>query len=432
MHADEEFGDEPPRHHNNENSRGIGRGASGAGRPSDAPAASFLGDSSDRRDVHADSSTHRRRSPDRFDYVTPGQFDSPHDRYDSRYSFRHDPAEQQRLNQGILQTLGQITDTLACTAQTSASSNPLKGHRLPIFTGSSDSDFMSWRDQVVSMFDFLKWSNDDRARYLPVILSKRAKQTYDALDDDVRDDFTDVMDALEATFGLMRKPLMLRNKLLRQPQSSTESVSSYTDRMMETFRKLNLTDHQLMLSEYVSGLRPAIQADVEKALPSDLTHAINLSEASEQSMRLNPSVDMEKLTQLVSKLETKLDAGTKSLNPATLNMVDSDSTRFAPRSRGSSYQRPLRQRQVRGRRGHYQSGSSSFYDASRTHTSNTRWPYCFRCARRHPYGQHVTRPSFPQSRPQRSRGTGSPQGTRNACFKCSKMGHFAAECRSTQ
>ena len=291
---------------------------------------------------------------------------------------------------------------------------------------------MSWRDQVVSMFDFLKWSNDDRARYLPVILSKRAKQTYDALDDDVRDDFTDVMDALEATFGLMRKPLMLRNKLLRQPQSSTESVSSYTDRMMETFRKLNLTDHQLMLSEYVSGLRPAIQADVEKALPSDLTHAINLSEASEQSMRLNPSVDMEKLTQLVSKLETKLDAGTKSLNPATLNMVDSDSTRFAPRSRGSSYQRPLRQRQVRGRRGHYQSGSSSFYDASRTHTSNTRWPYCFRCARRHPYGQHVTRPSFPQSRPQRSRGTGSPQGTRNACFKCSKMGHFAAECRSTQ
>ena len=64
MHTDEAFEDEPPPHHNNENSRGIGRGAGGAGHTSDAPAASFLQDSSDRRDVHADSSTHRRRSPD--------------------------------------------------------------------------------------------------------------------------------------------------------------------------------------------------------------------------------------------------------------------------------------------------------------------------------------------------------------------------------
>ena len=432
MHADEAFDEEPSSTQNIENSRGIGRGAGGANPSSDAPIASILNDSSGRRDVHADSSTTRHHSPDRYDYRTPGPYDTPRDDYASRYSYHHDPAEQQRLNQGILRTLGQITDNLARSAQNSDNSNPLKGHRLPVFDGSSDSDFMSWRDQVVSMFDFLRWSNDDRARYLPVILSKRAKQSYDALDDDVKDDFTQVMDALEATFGLMRKPLMLRNKLLRQPQSSTESVSAYTDRMMETFRKLNLTDHQLMLSEYVSGLRPAIQADVEKALPSDLTHAINLSEASEQSLRLNPSVDMEKLTQLVSKLETKLDASAKSFTQASINSVDPDSTRFAPRSRGSSYQYPLRQRQVRGRRRHYNSRPSPFYDAPHTHTSNTRWPYCFRCARRHPYGQHVMRPSYQQGRPQRSRGSGPPQGTRNACFKCGKMGHFAAECRSTQ
>ena len=103
-----------------------------------------------------------------------------------------------------------MTRALANTQQTSNTLNPLKGHKLPSFDGSAAADFLQWKDQVVSLFDYLQWNDRERAEYLPIILTKRAKQVYKSLPRQTRQSFDDIMEALDAQFCILRKPLIIK------------------------------------------------------------------------------------------------------------------------------------------------------------------------------------------------------------------------------
>ena len=329
-----------------------------------------------------------------------------------------------RMDSAILETLAEITTTLARTQQHAQSSNPLRGHKIPSFDGSNTSDFLTWKDQVLSVFDYLQWGNDQRAQYLPVILTKRAKQHYESLPQHVRDDFPACLASLEATFSLLNKPLIIRSALLRKSQGSTESVSTYTDRMMETFRQLNMSDQSQMLSEYVSGLRPHIQADVEKALPASLTQAIHLAEASEHAGALSKGADIDHLTSLMAKLEKKIDDTTKSLNSATLNNAESPSTSYSYHNRPSA---------SRGRsHSHFRGGRAHSHRPTQSSDYDQRHPFCLRCNCRHPYGQHTHYQSSSRGRSQRSRASTQSMGSRGNCYRCGQPGHFASTCTVQQ
>ena len=110
---------------------------------------------------------------------------------------------------------------------------------------------------------------------------------------------------------------------------------------MESFLQLNIQDPNQILSEYVNSLRPDLQADVERALPTDLKHSQNLAEAAEHSSRLSSGSEVAKLTQMFQKLETKIDEKSKL---ASVNAVEQTSdpnccgptNRYPPSHRGHS------------------------------------------------------------------------------------------------
>ena len=327
-------------------------------------------------------------------------------------------------NKAIIDTLAQITSNLALSHLQSTSANPLKGHRLPTFDGCASSDFLSWKDSVVSLFDFLRWDDRSRAEYLPVILTKRAKQAYDALPKHVRADFKAALHALDQQFSLLNKPLIIRNKMLRKPQGPSESVATYTDRMMETFRQLGISDNTQMLSEYFNGLRPALQADVERGLPTSLRHAQNLAEASENTSHLTS--DMTQLTSMIQKLEKKIDDNARLPPPISLNAAEYPPSghHYPPAPDRSNYRQSFRG-QSRGGRHHSFSGRQS-----RGYNSSQRTPFCVRCNSEHLYGEHL-QGMFPPTRGRAQRSRGAIRGSgRNTCYRCGGVGHYESTCPS--
>ena len=85
--------------------------------------------------------------------------------------------------------------------------------------------------------------------------------------------------------------------------------------------QLNITDNICVLSEYVNGLWPPLQGGIELGLPTSLSHAQNLAEASEHSARLGVDPQVEKIKKMLQQLDDKIEAVSTSAHPPTANRV---------------------------------------------------------------------------------------------------------------
>ena len=325
----------------------------------------------------------------------------------------------------FLNTLSQLVSTLHSQTRQGNDANPLRGHKITPFDGGSSSDFEDWRNHVSSIFNYLNWTGEQMANYIPIILTKRAKQYYDELPLHTRCSIDHTMEALEKQFSAKHKPLMIRQKMLQKSQKPGESVSDYTENIMETFRKLNITDQEQKLAIYVQNLAPHIQKHVQMALPTSLQHAQNLAEAAEHADKLEGQNNIEIITTMFKQLESKLD-----------KQKETETHKTELLQANSYHRRGFHHGPRRGRGAQHSFNSPHF-----RHTPNQRYmrgtfrgrlmprsqppprsPYCTGCQTRHPHGHHLA--YFPQ--PNHNRNVNNIMAP--TCYGCGQQGHIARNC----
>ena len=321
----------------------------------------------------------------------------------------------------LRESMSLLASTLATQNKGHEQTMSTQGLKFPSFSGELHESFGAFVKTLDSNFTFLKWSDEAKRNYIPLVLQGRARIFYDNLEEQKKTTYEQLMQTLNEKFGMSRQKTVQQSHLFDRQQGTYEPVTSYTKDVLTNMQRLEITDETQMLTHFLRGLKPSIRLQVMSHRPSDISQAEEIALIIEkQEITSNP--DQNKvLANTIQELQAIIDSQKKN----NILMHSATDTNTANNGKQNS------DRAINSPPG----GSQQ----PRFNQPRTDSPFCRRCNQSHPWGIHVK--PFPTQknqvsnpRPQMFGGgtqssyTAKPTGRQGACFNCGQQGHFAKFC----
>ncbi len=153
------------------------------------------------------------------------------------------------------------------------------------FDGTEDvDDFFHSFDCYLS---FTNWPEDKKYSALKGMLREQAARWLQRQDLEELNTYDLLKDAVQQQYR--PQPAMqfrIRQKLLNRKQATRESVNAYADDIRQLCFKLNITDEDSIMHQFIQGLRPNVKRQVLRSQPEDLEAAIGVAEAEETAQKV--------------------------------------------------------------------------------------------------------------------------------------------------
>ena len=309
-----------------------------------------------------------------------------------------------------------------------------------------------WIAYLETYFAFRSIHGISRVQLFHLLMADAAADWLRSLDESVQSDYDRLMKAFRTRYSLSdldrwKKAASLWEKM----QGASESVDSYITSVQNAARMVPITDTNLIRFAIIRGLRPQIRLHVLQSSAYDLDSVVRAARVAEAALAAStPPDDVKDLTTQVARLVAKLDSAPSTVAAVETSFPMDDPTssrrvRFSesdPPSFPSRRSSPDRRSEDDDRRRRPRERSPS---------PSARWQN----DERSPQWDHQHSRSTPSSRPssrderrpstrlddrlqQRNCGNcGRSHSSRDVCFarnlqcfKCSRRGHLAKQCRS--
>lgn len=274
-----------------------------------------------------------------------------------------------------------------------------KGHpgsfRAPIFRGEGD-DPLAFLEQYQMYSKFFGWTESQTYHAFPLSLVGTAQIWFSTLDKEQCDTLEHMMEKFRDRFLNPSQNWMLRQKLLKRRQASTESVSDFAADIRKQAQRLAIPEQE-QLHYFVQGLKPELRSHVILQQPENF-------EQAEQQAKIKSSVgESQGNNEVLAAIQRLISLQEKQIAPAPLAAYSEQNrgeNRREPRSDNSDIRRII-QEEIRAERGQ----SRPFNDNNRRPLYNNRGDF--------------------------GRGLRTTTG-QIICNRCGRVGHFARACYQQQ
>ncbi len=137
------------------------------------------------------------------------------------------------------------------------------------FNGDRDRDFVSWRDDVLRKFKFLKWSIENQVLYFPTLLKDGALHFYESLSEETKSNLDQTLLALTDRYG-RHSDILQRVTMFQRTQKSDEKVHSYTTDILHNIRVMQVHDPISQMAYFLRGILPYLRYEIIKMRPKTL------------------------------------------------------------------------------------------------------------------------------------------------------------------
>ncbi|XP_070537514.1 uncharacterized protein [Ptychodera flava] len=172
-----------------------------------------------------------------------------------------------------------------------------------IFRGREDENARRWWQRYKDYVIFKNWPTEKQLRGISLYLTGEAERWYHGQPDDAKNDMEALGTAFLDRFGKCGPIWLYDQMLFKLKQQPTQTVEQYATMLKEKGEKAQKTDREI-LSFFINGLRPPIQAFVAGKAPADFASAYLQAKTAEvvTAIPQEPSKDNDELQQIIGKL----------------------------------------------------------------------------------------------------------------------------------
>lgn len=196
----------------------------------------------------------------------------------------------------------------------------LKSLFIANFTNAASEDAGLWILTLKHKIQSLQIPPERAVRVFPLLLGNTCIPWYQALPDDIKQDYEALLEAFSTKFvtGTQFSLQSNRNNWYQTSQGVGESVKAYADRIRQMGLKINVTDDETLCSKFLSGLNHQIRSKIALFPIQSFAQALDLSLAASsqidqdnqsppsqpQVYSLNAMTEKQPLQTILDKLDT--------------------------------------------------------------------------------------------------------------------------------
>ena len=181
--------------------------------------------------------------------------------------------------------LAAIEDKMKDSVETSGS----RGIKAVHFSGAESEDVNEFIIRFAQMGTFYKWEEARMLAALPLYLTGNATAWYNTCAKTPGQSLQDILKALTKQFDPSTNRWLLRQKLDKRNQGTTESLDEYTTDIRRLCQRLELPKSE-WLHSFMRGLRPSIRNYVYLQQPNNFEEAENLARLRSSVSDTEPQV----------------------------------------------------------------------------------------------------------------------------------------------
>ncbi|XP_070577851.1 uncharacterized protein [Ptychodera flava] len=190
-----------------------------------------------------------------------------------------------------------------------------------IFHGLENENALRWWQRYTNFADFRCWSDEKRLKGFGLYLSDEAERWFRNLPGDRRADMEILGETFLERFDKCGPTWLYDKMLFKFKQQSNQTVDQYASLLQLKAEKARKTDKEI-LSYFMNGLKPPLQAFVAGMNPSDFTSAYEHAKTAEviNKLQQEPEEESAELTEEIKERIGQLKELVKEMSDIESNL----------------------------------------------------------------------------------------------------------------
>jgi hypothetical protein len=171
------------------------------------------------------------------------------------------------------------------------------------FCGKASEDIDAFLHEFEEHAAYFGWSQDEKAKGIPLVLKDAAKVFYRGLTAEIKSDFESIKSVLCKKYGITHA--VEQHSLLEYNQKPEEAIEDYAAEIQKRLTQANVNDSNYKLFIFMRGLKPQIYREVLKTNPTTISEAEDLAKNVARALIRCPDNSVNEISGVVKNIVDK-------------------------------------------------------------------------------------------------------------------------------